>query len=39
MPIMRKWFVAYHADKTVLPAMRAFWDFTLAQGPGHLPNP
>ena len=39
LPIMRKWFVAYHADKTVLPAMRAFWEFTLAEGPGHLPGP
>jgi DNA-binding transcriptional LysR family regulator len=38
LPICRKWFVAYHASKTVLPAMRAFWDFTLAEGASHLPE-
>lgn len=38
LPIYRKWFVAYHANKTVLPAMRAFWDFTLAEGASHLPE-
>jgi DNA-binding transcriptional LysR family regulator len=36
-PILRKWFVAYHRDKSILPAMRAFWDFTLAEGQSHLP--
>ncbi len=38
MPVTRKWFVARHADKAVLPAMKAFWQFTLAQGIGHLPH-
>jgi DNA-binding transcriptional LysR family regulator len=38
LPIYRKWFIAYHADKTVMPAMRAFWDFTLAEGANHLPD-
>lgn len=37
LPILRKWFIAYHADRAVLPAMRAFKDFTLAQGAAHLP--
>lgn len=36
-PIMRKWFVAYHHDKAILPVMKAFWDFTLAEGESHLP--
>jgi DNA-binding transcriptional LysR family regulator len=38
LPIYRKWFIAYHASKTVMPAMRAFWDFTLAEGASHLPE-
>ena len=37
LPIARKWFVAYHAEKAMLPAMKAFWDFTLSEGEGHLP--
>ncbi len=38
LPIHRKWFVAHHGQKTVLPAMKAFWDFTLDQGESHLPE-
>jgi DNA-binding transcriptional LysR family regulator len=38
LPIMRTWYVAYHADKAVLPAMKAFRDFTLAEGAAHLPR-
>jgi DNA-binding transcriptional LysR family regulator len=37
LPIRRKWFIARHARKTVLPAMSAFWAFTLAEGKKHLP--
>ena len=37
-PILRKWFIAYHPDKAILPAMKAFWDFTLAEGESHLPG-
>jgi hypothetical protein len=33
---MRSWFVAYHADKALLPAMRAFREFTLAEGEARL---
>ena len=36
-PILRKWFAAYHADKAFLPAMKAFWNFTLTEGESHLP--
>jgi DNA-binding transcriptional LysR family regulator len=38
LPIMRKWFIARHADKAVLPALKAFWDFTLLEGQGYLPK-
>jgi len=37
LPILRKWFVARHADKAVLPAMKAFWDHVFAEGVRHLP--
>jgi DNA-binding transcriptional LysR family regulator len=38
LPIMRKWFIARHADKAALPAVKAFWAFTLKEGQAHLPN-
>lgn len=38
LPIMRQWFVAYSAEKALLPAMKAFWDFTRAEGTDHLPR-
>jgi DNA-binding transcriptional LysR family regulator len=38
LPILRKWFIARHTNKTVLPALKAFWDFTLAEGERHLPD-
>jgi DNA-binding transcriptional LysR family regulator len=37
LPIIRKWFIVHHAEKAVLPAIRAFWDFTLENGARHLP--
>ena len=37
LPILRKWFVAHHAGKRMLPVMRAFWQFTLTEGERHLP--
>jgi DNA-binding transcriptional LysR family regulator len=36
LPIMGKWFIAGHADKAVLPAVKAFWAFTLKEGHLHL---
>jgi DNA-binding transcriptional LysR family regulator len=38
LPILRKWFIARHADKAALPAMDAFWGFTRAEGKHHLPE-
>jgi DNA-binding transcriptional LysR family regulator len=38
LPIRRTWYVAYHADKALLPAMQAFRAFTLAEGAVHLPR-
>ena len=38
LPIRRKWYVAYHADRALLPAMKAFREFTLSEGAGHLPR-
>jgi DNA-binding transcriptional LysR family regulator len=38
LPIRRKWFIARHANKTVLPALKAFWDFALEEGERHLPE-
>ncbi len=38
LPIMRTWYVAYHAEKALLPAMKAFREFTLAEGAAHLPR-
>ncbi len=38
LPIRRTWYVAYPADKAVLPAMKAFREFTLTEGAGHLPK-
>ena len=37
LPIVRKWFVAHHAGKRMLPVMKAFWQFTLTEGERHLP--
>ncbi len=38
LPIRRKWYVAYHADRALLPAMKAFREFTLSDGAAHLPR-
>jgi DNA-binding transcriptional LysR family regulator len=38
LPILRRWYIARHAEKAVLPAMQAFWDFTLERGRAHLPT-
>jgi DNA-binding transcriptional LysR family regulator len=38
LPILRRWYVAYRADKALLPAMMAFREFTLAEGAAHLPR-
>ncbi len=37
LPVLRKWFIAHHRERTVLPTLDAFWTFTLAEGPRHLP--
>jgi hypothetical protein len=33
---MGKWFIARRADKAILPAVKAFWAFTLKEGHRHL---
>lgn len=38
LPVHRKWFVAHHADKRMLPVMKAFWQFCLTEGARHLPS-
>ncbi len=38
LPILRTWFVAYHPQKALLPSMKAFREFTLAEGASHLPR-
>lgn len=38
LPTMRKWFVVRHADKRLLPAGRALWDFLALEGAKFLPD-
>jgi hypothetical protein len=38
LPIMRKRFIVRHTDKAAVPAIKAFWDFTLLEGQGLLPK-
>ena len=35
-PVMRRWHLVRHRSKRLTPALGAFWDFVLANGPDHL---
>ncbi len=37
LPVRRTWFIARHARRTPLPAIRAFWKYTRLEGAQHLP--
>ena len=38
LPVMRTWFVVKHADKRLLPAPQALWEFLRTCGPEFLPD-
>ncbi|MFZ5608741.1 MAG: LysR substrate-binding domain-containing protein [Pseudomonadota bacterium] len=38
LPLMRKWFVVRRADKRMLPAAQALWDFLHDNGARYLPT-
>jgi len=37
LPVMRKWYVLRHAEKRLLPAASAMWDFLVSDGRRFLP--
>jgi DNA-binding transcriptional LysR family regulator len=38
LPIMRKWFAIYRADRVLSPAGRAMWTFMVKKGSEFLPQ-